>query len=550
MSEATTLREVRPRGATSDASVISVRTAHRAAIALVALGTALRLLAFLEERSLSQDEAQLALNLIDRPFGHLFGQLDYNQAAPPLFLAIQKLVVVLLGRDEQSLRLFPLLAGTAGLVLFYFLARRVVSPLALPLAVAIAALSSPTIFFTTADKQYAVDFAVAVVVLLAGIRLTDRRGDTASAVLFACVGAASIWLSHSSVFVLAGVSTALVVGSLLRREWRQTVNVAAAGAVWLLSFGVFALTSLDNVAQIKHSLSHTGGAFAGSGSGLFADTGALRTSLGAFRYIAGIPHFLRHGAFDAGQLTALLAGSFCLFGLISLLRKSPEKGAALICPLGFMAIAWGLGQYPLLGRTQLFLVPMFALLLAEGLAQVFGRAHRPGALLLVVIAVPAVGAVVQKPTLEEIKPVLAHVAREQLPGDTVYVYYTAQPQLRYYLECGCAGAAFDAAARRGLWPLRRARAGPDQFAPAMLSVPPRLVVGQYRGRAPSLYAGDFDRLRGRKRVWFLVPEIEEPDRVALLHELDRRGARRETFRVGNVNDFARAVVVYRYDMMR
>src|SRR5436190_9603987 len=244
MSEATTLREVRPRGATSDASVISVRTAHRAAIALVALGTGLRLLAFLEERSLSQDEAQLALNLIDRPFGHLFGQLDYNQAAAPLFLAIQKLVVVLLGRDEQSLRLFPLLAGTAGLVLFYFLARRVVSPLALPLAVAIAALSSPTIFFTTADKQYAVDFAVAVVVLLAGIRLTDRRGDTASAVLFASVGAASIWLSHSSVFVLAGVSTALVVGSLLRREWRQTVNVAAAGAVWLLSFGVFALTSL------------------------------------------------------------------------------------------------------------------------------------------------------------------------------------------------------------------------------------------------------------------------------------------------------------------
>jgi hypothetical protein len=559
VSEASTLKPARPRGATADASLISIRAAHLAAIALVVVGAGLRLVAFLKARSLAQDEAQLALNLIDRPFGHLFGQLDFNQAAPPAFLAVQKLVVAVLGGNDYSLRLFPLLAGTAGLVLFYFLARRVVAPLALPLAVAVVALSNPTIFYTTADKQYAVDFAIAVLVLLSGMRLSDRRGDTAAAVVFACVGAAAIWLSHSSVFVLAGVSTPLAVGSLLRRDRRQAVHVLAAGAVWLASFGVFALTSLDNVAQIRHSLSHTEGAFAGSGSGLFASTGALRTSLGAFRFIAGIPHFLRHGPLDAGQLTALVAGCFCLVGLVSLLRKSPEKGAALICPLGFMLIAWGLGQYPLLGRTQLFLVPMFALLLAEGVAQAFlGLRHRSaraaaalaGVLFLVVMTVPAVGAVVRDSTFDEIKPVLADVAREQLPSDTVYVYYTAQPQLRYYLECRCAGSAFEAARKRGLWPLRRARGGSDQFAPAMLSVPPRLVVGQYRGRAPSLYARDFDALRGRKRVWFLVPEIEEPERTALLRELDRRGTRRETFRVGDVNDFARAVVAYRYDMTR
>jgi hypothetical protein len=55
-------------------------------------------------------------------------------------------------------------------------------------------------------------------------------------------------------------------------------------------------------------------------------------------------------------------------------------------------------------------------------------------------------------------------------------------------------------------------------------------------------------LRGRRRVWILLPEVENSTRESLLHELDARGTRVATFGVGDVRDFASAVVAYLYDM--
>jgi hypothetical protein len=94
-----------------------------ASVAAVGIGIMLRLLEFFKSRSLSQDEAQLALNIMNRSFDRLFGQLDFNQAAPQGFLALQKTMVEAIGESEYSLRLLPFLAGTLALVLLPFLAR-------------------------------------------------------------------------------------------------------------------------------------------------------------------------------------------------------------------------------------------------------------------------------------------------------------------------------------------------------------------------------------------------------------------------------------------
>jgi hypothetical protein len=547
----------------ADASTLThavkrVPIAWLASVAAVGIGIMLRLLEFFRNRSLSQDEAQLALNIMNRSFDRLFGQLDFNQAAPQAFLAVQKTMVEAFGESEYSLRLLPLLAGTLALVLIPFLARGVVTASAVPLAVALFALSDPLIYYTTSSKQYAVDVLIATIILLIGFRFGDRPYEAFAALGFASVGATAIWLSHSSVFVLAGVSAALMVGSLATRQWRRARNVAVASGAWLVSFGVFFLTALENVGGIQHSLSSTPGAF---GASVPTDPGALtselRTGLGAFRYIAGVPHFLERGSNDAGAVVALVVGAFSIAGLISLIARRPEKGLALITPLVFMLIAWGLGQYPLLGRTQLFLAPMYVLLLAEGVVFLTKKARHVGArtatvvsagLVGLALAAPAVAHTVRPRAFQEMKPVIEYIAGEELAGDSVYVYYTAQPQLRYYLECGCAGSQFEAAKAAGLWPLRPGRGGPGQWAPALRSVPPRLIVAQDRGIDPSSYISDLDALRGRKRVWLLLPEIQQSTRTIFLRELDRRGMRLATFGVGDVGDFESAVVVYLYDM--
>jgi hypothetical protein len=561
MSETTGLDRLWHADASTLAHAVKrVPVAWLASVAAVGIGIMLRLVEFLKNRSLSQDEAQLALNIMNRSFDRLFGQLDFNQAAPQAFLALQKTMVEAIGESEYSLRLLPFLAGTLALVLLPFLARGVVSAPAVPLAVALFALSDPLIYYTTSSKQYAVDVLIATIVLLVGFRFGDRPYQASAALGFAGVGATAIWLSHSSVFVLAGVSAALMVGSLTRRQWRRARNVAAASGAWVVSFGVFFLTALDNVGGIQRTLSSTPGALGVSGPG---DAGVpdseLRTSLGAFRYVAGVPHFLERGSNDAGAIIALVAGVFCIAGLVSLIAKRPENGLALISPLVFMLIAWGLGDYPLLGRTQLFLAPIYVLLAAEGVVSLTRKARHRGVRMAVVVSAGIVGAALAAPAVantvrprafHEMKPVLEYIAREELAGDSVYAYYTAQPQLRYYLECGCAGSRFEAAQDAGLWPLRPGRGGPGQWAPALRSVPPRIIVAQDRGIDPSSYLSDLDSLRGRKRVWVLLPAIEQSTRTTFLRELDRRGTRRGMFGVGDVGEFKSVVVAYLYDMTK
>src|SRR5262245_18431479 len=72
---------------------------------LCALGAALRLWQYGAGASLWADEANLALNIVERPLNRLLGPLDYRQVAPPLWQLLQKAAVTLFGDGEYALRL-------------------------------------------------------------------------------------------------------------------------------------------------------------------------------------------------------------------------------------------------------------------------------------------------------------------------------------------------------------------------------------------------------------------------------------------------------------
>lgn len=517
-------------------------------------GIVLRLLQFLANRSLSQDEAMLALNIIHRSFSGLFHQLDFLQGAPQGFLILQKLAVILLGNSEYSLRVVPFICGSLALVLIVPLARETVRPMAVLLAVAFFAVSDPLINWTVYDKQYAVDVLMAVVVLWVGLRSANRPQRGLEIVLFSVSGVAAVWLSHPSVFVLAGVSTALVVGSLIERDWRRVLVISAASGPWVLSFGVFVLTSLHELGDLQSAIGGGAGGHLSSGSSGSSKLTSLKEDFGQFRYVSGVPHVLEHGGNDVGQLIFAIALSFCAVGLFTLTGKKLEKQIALLAPLVFMLIAWGVHKYPLFGRTQLFLVPSFVLLLAQGATSailkprcVSARAGSAActALVLVAMAAPALKHIAHPRRFEDMKPVLNYLGDHQLRGDTVYVYYTGQYQLRYYLECGCAGPGFQRARKAGLWQTRPGLGGFDEFAPALNSVSPQLIIAPFRGRNPQPYVVDLDAFRGRKRVWVLLSSLEDNRRAFLLRQLNERGTTRMSFSVGSGKN---AVGVYLYDM--
>ena len=78
------------------------------------------------------DEAHIAINFLDRDFWEMTRKLDYGQVAPVVFLWLEWLAYQWWGPSELALRLFPLLAGVAGLLLFWRFCRLTLSPATAP----------------------------------------------------------------------------------------------------------------------------------------------------------------------------------------------------------------------------------------------------------------------------------------------------------------------------------------------------------------------------------------------------------------------------------
>lgn len=159
--------------------------------ALVALaGLALRVEQYLHGRSLWFDEALLDLNVIHRPLRRLLAEpLAYQQGAPPGFLTAQRLVVALLGGDDRTLRLVPLLAGCLTLVVFAHLAHRLLSRPAALLATALAAFSPFLVYYSAESKQYSTDALFTVVLLDLAVALLASRPRPLRACAFGMAGA-------------------------------------------------------------------------------------------------------------------------------------------------------------------------------------------------------------------------------------------------------------------------------------------------------------------------------------------------------------------------
>ncbi len=472
---------------------------------LVATGLVLRGAHYLGNRALWVDEANLALNVIGRDIAGLLRPLADDQAAPFGFLALAKIATTALGENEYALRLLPLLAGLASLPVFLALARRCVSPVAVPVALALFALAEPLVYYAAEFKQYSSDVFVSAGLWLAAARALGHPASRAGATGLGAMGALAVWLSHPAVFVLAGVGTALVADALGRHDRASVRRYCAAGVVWIMSFGAAYLLTIrplaDN-ATLLRSWDVKHGAF----------MPLPPASVGDLEWFAESFFELFEGF--VGVSAAGLAGVAFLAGGAALLRKRREVLLLLLGPLLYGLAASGIQAYPLRGRLLLFMAPAVALLVAEGTAEtrraLGGRSRAIVAglagLLLLGPVLDAMGVLFRGVEREEIRPVLEHVqrARSSAVGDAagpVYVYYAAVPAFRFYAE--------------------RYAFGPRDWVEGVES------RGAWEG-----YRRDLERLRGRTRVWVVFSHVSTRDgvdeRALFLDWLDGHGRRLDT----------------------
>ena len=172
----------------------------------IGLGIFFRLFHFLDNRSLYIDEIFLATSLVKMNFAELTApMLEYEQKAPLGFLWVTRLMVLLFGKGEMALRLFPLICGIATLFVFLPVARYFLKPVGVVVAVGVLAAAPPLIYHAVEAKQYSTELFATVVALLLYIRFHQRM-NLRALVQWGLGGAIILWFSFSSIFVLAGMA--------------------------------------------------------------------------------------------------------------------------------------------------------------------------------------------------------------------------------------------------------------------------------------------------------------------------------------------------------
>ncbi|MCF8237712.1 MAG: hypothetical protein K9I85_06125 [Saprospiraceae bacterium] len=145
------------------------------AFLLLIMGAGIYLYAYWYGRSLYLDEANLALVLETVSFRGLFLTLPFEQYAPPLFLAVAKSVLFIMGHHEWGLRLVPLLASLGSLAGMAFLLSRLNwSWGARCFVFGWMAFSPHLIRYASECKQYSWDVLITILLISLALKLREH----------------------------------------------------------------------------------------------------------------------------------------------------------------------------------------------------------------------------------------------------------------------------------------------------------------------------------------------------------------------------------------
>jgi len=477
-------------------------------------GFLFRLRQYLTGRSLWLDEAMLALNIVNRNYGDLFQPLDYEQGAPLGFMLVEKTFNLIFGRNEFSLRLFPLIIGLASLWMFYLLLKRSALGAGFWVALTLFAFNPRLIYYSSEVKQYIVDVTVTITLLLCALPLFQQASRKAFATL-AFAGALALWFSHPSLFVLAGIGLALFISYLQKRDLVNLRFTIGIGILWLVNLAFLYSLTLSDLRNNFYMHEYWQGAFAPMPP--WSDWNWYLTALQknmdtqfGYSYAVGLIFIL------------MLAGWVVLF---------IQKRAFAITLAGilfFALLASSLGLYPVLERMGLFLVPIGILLIGKSL-EIPARRLRTYPIVSIIVVLVLSGFVLYGPItraleqfitpkyFEHIRPTMGFLQGAWKAGDSIYVSNGAMPAFEFYAPMY---ALKDVAYIGGL---REDYEDPDA------------ILKQVK------------TLQGHARVWVLISHVYEKgnfnEKDFLLSYLDQTGSKRREFREPGTS-----VYLYLYDL--
>ncbi len=438
---------------------------------VVLLGIILRIAQFLYNRSLTEGEAPLAMNIIERSFGDLFRTLDYNQAAPIGFLFLQKLFSLLLGTGEMALRMLPLITGIMAIYIFYRLAHQTIDEIAVVFAMILFAVCDHLIYFTSEIKPYSSDVTIALIITILGYSLVKSKPSLKSLLIFSIITAVSLWFSFAALFIWLGFAVIIFYQSTKKQiAWYVLLISVALPAASLLTYN---LISLRHIANQESLTGVWQAAFMPLPPRSFAD----------IKWFALV--FLRMFKFPLGFSIYELTLAFLCFltGIIIYIRGKKIILVMFLLPILITMLASGLKLYPFEGRLLLFLTPALFIIISQGLSHIYKSLKAKSAisayaLLLIFFLYPVGNAsyhLIRPRAPEEFRPAMEYLNDRYQVEDIVYVYYASANAFQYYTY------------RLGFTPEHR--------------------IGIESRANWSAYKNDLALLLGQKRVWVIMSHI-------------------------------------------
>jgi hypothetical protein len=332
---------------------------------LLALGLGLRLYHYLCDPSVWHDEAALILNVLGKSFPQLLGPLFFSEAAPPLFLWLEKTVTLALGPGTYACRLLPCLAGCASLVALVAVAKRTLcSAVAVCLAALLFACSDRLLWHGCEAKPYIVDVLVATS-LLATFVWSQAFNPACGLAAFTCLTPVMLWLSYPACFLLGGLGLSLL----------PAVVRARCPRAWLLYTALLVVLGTSFLLLLMGPIhAQRDGTIVECWQDVFPRWERRWTVPGWM--VMRLVEVFRYAWEPTGGLLAPVAG----VGAVVLWRQRQRRLVAfLVWPIVLAGAAGLLGQYPFgATRVMAFAAPAAVLLLAAGLPPALAQLRRLG----------------------------------------------------------------------------------------------------------------------------------------------------------------------------
>lgn len=403
--------------------------AFKSVILLIAmLGVWLRVLVYSFNRSLWMDEAALANNLT---LPHtILDNMQYQQAAPPLFKLVSLFNVQTFGDTEYVYRLFPLLCGIAAIGVFWLIVKKVFSSkLAQIAAMAMFSVNYLLIYYSSEFKQYSSDVLFALLLVYFALKINIKTCTPRCIALLAVFYASVFWMSHASLFVLAGIFLYHLFGLFMNDDFvferpnrHGLIRFISLYLPAGMSFAALWFLHLHTVASSDFMHSYWAEYFINSSENLLK-TFSATTEMVFFP-----------------NKTYLTIALVIVLGLICLFKHNVKNACVLTLPFFVLLAASYFGFYPLGYRLILFVVPLI-LIYYCAILDVKNRLALVLALILFAAGIPSYfnyyPKVIASKNIwlrEELRTLYEYLEMRMQPDDIIFLANDMHQQNMFYMK--------------------------------------------------------------------------------------------------------------------